>query len=75
MALVAAYLVFGRGGEPVTMPSVVGMSQSEAEQELESLGLEADIKSKDVAKEKAGTVVAQSEEASATVDNRVPRWS
>ena len=68
MALVAAYLVFGRGGEPVTMPSVVGMSQSEAEQELESLGLKADIEVEDVPKEKAGTVVGQSEEAGATVD-------
>jgi len=68
MALVAAYLVFGRGGEPVTMPSLVGMSQSEAEQELESLGLKADIQEKDVPKEKAETVVAQSEEAESTVD-------
>ena len=68
MALVAAYLVFGRGGEPVTMPSLVGMSQSEAEQELESLGLKADIEVKDVPKEKADTVVAQSEEAETTID-------
>jgi serine/threonine-protein kinase len=69
IALVAAYLVFGRGGgDPVTMPSVVGMSQSEAEQTLESLGLKANVEEVDVAKEEAGTVVAQSEEAETTVE-------
>ena len=69
MSLIAAYLVFGRGGgEPVTMPSVVGMSQSEAEQELESLGLEVDVEVEDVPKEKADTVVGQSEEEGATVE-------
>ncbi len=69
IALIAAYLVFGRdGGEPVTMPSVVGMSQSEAEQELESLGLEVDVEVEDVPKEKADTVVGQSEEEGATVE-------
>ncbi len=67
LALVAAYLVFGRGGEPVTMPSVVGMTQAEAEQTLDSLGLKADVQVEDVPKEKADTVLSQSEEAGTTV--------
>jgi serine/threonine-protein kinase len=69
MALVAAYLVFGRGGgEPVTMPSVVGMNQAKAEATLKSLGIEAEIVEEDVPKEAADTVVGQSEEAGATID-------
>jgi serine/threonine-protein kinase len=69
MALVAAYLVFGRGGgEPVTMPDVVGMTQPEAEAELKKLDINADIDVKDVPKEKAGQVVGQSEEAGTTVE-------
>ncbi|MGH3474785.1 MAG: protein kinase domain-containing protein [Aeromicrobium sp.] len=68
LALVAAYLVFGRGGEPVTMPNVVGMSQAEAERALESQGLKADVEVEDVPKEKADTVLSQSEEAGTTVE-------
>jgi serine/threonine-protein kinase len=68
LALVAAYLVFGRGGEPVQMPSVVGMNQSEAEQTLESLGLKVDVEIEDVPKEKADTVIEQSEEEGTTVE-------
>jgi serine/threonine-protein kinase len=68
LALVAAYLVFGRGGEPVTMPNVVGMNQAEAERTLDSLGLKADIEVEDVPKEKADTVLSQSEEEGATVE-------
>ena len=56
LALVAAYLVFGRGGEPVTMPDVVGMTQPEAERTLEKQGLKANIEVEDVPKEKADKV-------------------
>jgi beta-lactam-binding protein with PASTA domain len=69
LALVAAYLVFGRGGgEPVTMPDVVGMSQPEAEAALKKLDIEADVDVKDVPKVEAGEVVGQSEEAGTTVE-------
>ena len=68
LALVAAFLVFGRGGEPVTMPNVVGMSQAEAERALKSQGLKADVEVEDVPKEKADTVLSQSEEAGTTVE-------
>ena len=68
LALVAAYLVFGRGGEPVTMPSVVGMTQAEAERTLDSLGLKADVELEDVPNEKADTVLSQSEEAGTEVE-------
>jgi serine/threonine-protein kinase len=68
MALVAAYLVFGRSGEPVEMPNLVGKSQPEAEAALERLKLDADIDVKDVPKVEAGEVVGQSEEAGTTVE-------
>ena len=68
LALVAAYLVFGRGGEPVTMPDVVGMTQAEAERTLESAGLKANIEVEDVPKEKADSVLSQSEEAGTQVE-------
>ena len=68
MALVAAYLVFGRGGEPVTMPDVVGMTQPEAEAELKKLDIKPDIDVKDVPKVEAGEVVGQSEDAGTTVE-------
>ena len=68
LALVAAYLVFGRGGEPVTMPDVVGMTQAEAERTLESQGLKANVEVEDVPKEKADTVLSQSEEAGTQVE-------
>ena len=68
IALVAAYLVFGRTGEPVTMPSVVGMTRAEAVATLDKLGLDADVDVKDVPKKKAGTVVGQSEEAGTVVE-------
>jgi serine/threonine-protein kinase len=68
IALVAAYLVFGRGGEPVTMPSVVGMTRAEAEATLNDLGIDADVNVKDVPKKKAGLVVGQSEDAGTQVD-------
>ena len=68
LALVAAYLVFGRSGEPVTMPDLVGMNQAEAERTLDSLGLKADVEVEDVPKEKADTVLSQSEEAGTTVE-------
>ena len=68
LALVAAYLVFGRGGEPVKMPDVVGMTQPEAEAALEKLELDADIDVKDVPKVEAGEVVGQSEEAGTTIE-------
>jgi serine/threonine-protein kinase len=66
---VAAYLIFGRGGgEPVTVPDVVGMTQPEAEAALEKVGLEAEIDVEDVPKKEAGEVTGQSEDAGATVD-------
>jgi serine/threonine-protein kinase len=68
LALVAAYLVFGRGGEPVEMPDVVGMTQPEAEAKLKDLKIDADIDVKDVPKVEAGEVVGQSEEAGTTVE-------
>jgi serine/threonine-protein kinase len=69
LALVAAYLVFGRGGgEPVEMPNLVGKSQPEAEAALEKLELDAEIDVKDVPKVEAGEVVGQSEEAGSTVE-------
>jgi serine/threonine-protein kinase len=67
MSLVAAYLVFGRGGEPVTMPDVVGMTRAEAEATLGKLDIDADVDVKDVPKKKAGTVVGQSEDAGTQV--------
>ena len=69
MALVAAFLVFGRGGgEPVTMPSLVGKTRAQAEDALDKLGLNSEVDIKDVPKEKAGQVVGQSEEAGTTID-------
>jgi eukaryotic-like serine/threonine-protein kinase len=68
LALVAAYLIFGRGGEPVTMPDVVGMSQPDAEAKLKDLKIDADIDVKDVPKVEAGEVVGQSEDAGTTVE-------
>ena len=68
MALVAAYLVFGRGGEQVTMPDVVGKTQPEAVAALEELDIDAEIDVKDVPKVEAGQVVGQSEEAGSEVE-------
>lgn len=62
-----AYAMFGRGVEPVAVPSVVGLTQDEARAELDRVGLEARVETKDVAEEEAGTVVEQSEDAGAEV--------
>ncbi|MGI9084023.1 MAG: protein kinase domain-containing protein [Aeromicrobium sp.] len=68
LGLVAAFLLFGRGGEQVAMPSLVGMSRADAEAELDDLGLDAKVEVKDVAKTKADEVVEQSEKEGAELE-------
>ena len=66
-AVVGLVLMFATRGEEVTMPSVVGLTQQQAEGNLKDIGLDTEIEVKDVAKTKKDVVVGQSEDAGSTV--------
>lgn len=68
IAAALGWLVFGGGAEPVTVPNVEGKSQRAATTQLESAGLQVEVRKVNAANAKAGEVVRQNPEAGTEVD-------